>query len=55
MIPHRCPICEGRSEMPGGFYGVSRRSTTDQRAEECRTCRGLGIVWPPARPKESGR
>jgi hypothetical protein len=44
IVPFRCPVCEGRGSMPRGFYD---RSTTvsSLEPEQCRACRGCGIVW----------
>lgn len=39
--PHRCPVCEGRQTVPGGFY-AGQASTSDQ---PCRTCGGKGVLW----------
>lgn len=45
--PYRCPVCNGRGFVPGGFYS----STSDVwitgtlATEVCRTCQGKGVVW----------
>jgi hypothetical protein len=42
----KCPICEGRGIVPGGFYsslpGCS--GVTASVTEYCRTCNGRGIM-----------
>lgn len=40
MKPHKCPVCDGKGKMPMGFY-------REGMAEECRSCEGRGLVWPP--------
>lgn len=44
MTPHKCPVCEGRTTVPAGFYSLGP-STTNAAAETCRACDGRGIVW----------
>lgn len=42
MTPHKCPICEGRGQVPSSFYdGMS----TNAANTTCRSCYGTGIVW----------
>jgi hypothetical protein len=41
--PHRCPVCEGRQFVPGGFYIGG--SATSANPETCRTCKGAGVLW----------
>jgi hypothetical protein len=39
----KCPVCEGRGNVPTDFYsrvGVS----TSANAEQCQTCHGAGIL-----------
>ncbi len=46
--PHCCPICSGTGTVPNGFYRqVSGQwsSSSDATPEQCRSCRGTGIVW----------
>lgn len=46
MTPHKCPICNGTTKVPKGFYGdmpVDATSAEDCY-EPCRTCTN-GIVW----------
>src|SRR3990167_3550441 len=54
MSVHICPICLGRCKVIKGFYdNVQQNSTTLTtttlttllETEECRACKGLGIVW----------
>jgi len=44
-----CPICGGKGKVIKGFYdNVQVDSTTSANfleTEECRACKGLGIVW----------
>ncbi len=42
MTPHRCPVCEGRGQMPVSFYGgvVNDSGSTTP----CRAC-DKGVVW----------
>ena len=45
-IPHRCPVCCGRSIVPKGFYGCNGNFTaSDTMPEQCRSCHGLGIIY----------
>ena len=52
MSVHICPICSGRCKVIKGFYDNVQNdlmtSTTLLETEECRTCKGLGIVWDNA-------
>ncbi len=45
--PYRCPICNGNGIVPEGFYnqigGTWLSSGTG--TEDCRACKGTGIVW----------
>ncbi len=41
-IPHKCPVCEGRINLPPDFYGGR---STNAAMEVCRACGGTGIVW----------
>ena len=48
MVPHRCPVCDGRGLLSAGFYSQGA-STSDTTAwEACRSCSGGGIVWASA-------
>ena len=44
-----CPICSGRGKVIKGFYDNVQNETMTignlLETEECRTCKGLGIVW----------
>jgi hypothetical protein len=55
IAPHRCPVCEGRGTVSREFYEMPAtkldfttlpNQTTIER-ETCRSCNGMGIVWPP--------
>ena len=39
----KCPICEGKTTMPGSFY---EDGATDKRVE-CRSCTGKGYIVLP--------
>lgn len=43
-VPHRCPICDGRTRVPSGFYGETKNASAEII---CQTCHGAGIVWAP--------
>lgn len=44
--PHKCPVCDGRGFVPGGFYGTTTGnwSTGSTATEACRSCVN-GIIW----------
>lgn len=42
-IPYACPICGGRGIVQGGFYNL--RGSTSNATEQCRQCKGIGIIW----------
>ena len=46
MTPHRCPVCLGTTNVPGGFYTCcpGGTPTSDSAMEKCRTCVN-GVVW----------
>jgi DnaJ-class molecular chaperone len=39
----RCPVCEGRGNVPAGFYDRLVVSTA-ANAEQCHTCDGRGML-----------
>lgn len=47
-VPHRCVICEGHGNMPGGWHstlpGVESYGATSI-TEPCRACNASGILW----------
>lgn len=44
----KCPVCEGRGIVRGGFYDLSSISLTNGTlTEPCRTCKGRGIIEQP--------
>lgn len=48
MKPYKCPICEGRGIVPGGFYNTTVSggySVSTNTTEQCRSCMGSGIMW----------
>ena len=46
MVPHRCPVCDGRGLLSAGFYSQGASSGTTAW-EACRSCTN-GIVWASA-------
>lgn len=42
--PFRCPVCEGRTRVPSGFYGETKNASAEII---CQTCHGAGVVWSP--------
>ncbi len=45
---HRCPVCMGTGIVPLGTYSGTAGQftfTTVPLTEQCRSCRGSGIVW----------
>ena len=44
MVPHRCPVCEGRKTVDPGFY-TGGGFTEGTNRETCQTCQGAGILW----------
>lgn len=57
----KCPVCEGRGEVPMGFYNLCFGyipNGTCITPEICRTCQGKGIIVKPGQevlyyPKDS--
>lgn len=43
--PYRCPVCEGRTVVPPGFYQASPSLHVDVGDQPCRACGGQGVVW----------
>lgn len=39
----RCPVCQGRGNVPAGFY-TPGDGVTSTAPEDCRTCGGRGIL-----------
>ena len=44
----KCPVCEGRGEMPEDFY--TRNPADSNKLRTCGTCQGRGIVVLPSNP-----
>ena len=47
-VPFCCPVCNGKQQVPSGFYtaiGTNGWTTSNSAPEECRSCYGTGIVW----------
>jgi hypothetical protein len=43
-----CPVCQGRCAVPHGFYNTSPAfGSTSTADEQCRLCRGRGIIRRP--------
>ena len=57
MNPKLCPVCVGRGSVPKDLYhaplpkdwepGEYPAIREDCPETECRTCEGLGVIWPP--------
>lgn len=46
MKPYKCPVCDGRGVVPGGFYlSVGQSWTSNRSVETCRSCQGTGLIW----------
>lgn len=39
---YKCPVCEGRGNVPKGFY--ERREVEEKGTEKCRRCCGIGTI-----------
>lgn len=45
-VPFLCPVCQGRGVVPAGFYQACHHGVTSDAADQqCKSCRGEGIVW----------
>ena len=45
-VPYKCPVCEGRGNLPVGFYvPYSNGSSTTAAIESCRSCQGQGVIY----------
>lgn len=43
---YRCPVCEGRGEVPAGFYYQNTSpSVVNTCPELCRSCGGRGVIF----------
>lgn len=46
LKPHICPVCNGKTTVPNGFYNtLGASSSTNSEPETCRSCNGKGIIW----------
>ena len=46
MKPYKCPVCEGKGIVVGGFYNsIGPYSSSTSITEPCRACGGVGIIW----------
>ena len=43
-VPFKCPVCEGRGQVPSGFY-TGMGGVVSTVSERCQTCHGTGIIW----------
>lgn len=43
-LPFRCPVCEGRTTMPKGFY-TRILISSDMNDVPCKTCGQTGVIW----------
>jgi hypothetical protein len=45
-IPHCCPVCNGKGNVPQGFYNMNDSApSTCTNPEICKSCYGSGILW----------
>jgi DnaJ-class molecular chaperone len=46
IVQQKCPICEGRGNVEGGFYNSIPNCPTMalEALEMCRNCKGSGVV-----------
>lgn len=49
MSYQKCPVCEGKQTVPGGFYYDSLVR------EKCRSCNGNGVLLVPSTNPVYGR
>ena len=64
MNPKVCPVCGGRGDVPIDLYEGEVGSdwepgdipfiNPERGLTECRTCEGLGLVWPPQNTFKGG-
>lgn len=47
VTPFTCPVCGGNGLRPVGFYDQTSGTwaTTAINVEQCRSCKGTGVVW----------
>ncbi len=48
-----CPICQGRGTVAHGFYdgsGLRAARHTSAEREQCRSCKGAGVLLDPSAP-----
>ena len=46
MSVHKCPVCEGKGQVPAGFYYLNTSpSVINTSPETCRSCGGKGIIF----------
>lgn len=46
--PHKCPVCNGSTLVPLGFY---QKSDEVKISEKCKTCKD-GIIWDDEEEKK---
>ena len=42
--PIKCPVCDGRGQVPANFYDFNF-SSTSASPEKCKSCDGRGVLW----------
>ena len=41
----KCPVCEGKQKVQGGFYDLAGTPTTPyEEPEQCKSCLGKGYI-----------
>lgn len=46
MSVHKCPVCEGRGQVPAGFYYINSAPTAINTSPEiCKSCHGKGVIF----------
>ena len=45
VIPHKCPICQGRGTMPADFYEMSDPTAINTCPVPCKSCQGKGVIF----------
>ena len=49
----KCPVCDGRGLVPGGFYnGAGPAAISATATEACRSCKGTGYLVLPEGKEE---
>lgn len=46
MGVYKCPVCEGRGQVPAGFYHTYQSTTAvNTSPETCKSCNGRGVIF----------